>query len=155
MDPIFGEYDCKVDAKGRFLLPSALKKQLPDDEQRDFVINRGLDRCLILYPKRVWKQEMAEVYKRNQYVKRNRDFARMFINGAKPMELDGNSRVLIPKKLAEYAGIKKEIVVVGSNDRIEIWDQETFNTWYNENFDQMGALSEEVMGESGEQDGLS
>lgn len=148
MKPIFGEFECKVDAKGRFMLPSGLRKQLPESEQNDFVINRGLDKCLTLYPIRVWERELAKIHAKNQYVAKNRAFARKFMNGASPVELDSNSRVLIPRRLFEYAGIQKEIVLVASFDRMEIWDKAVYEAWLEDDQYDMEQLSEEVMGAS-------
>ena len=71
MKSLIGEYNCKLDDKGRFLMPAGLRKQLPEDQQSDFVINRGIDRCLVLYPLSVWETELARIQSRNQYLKEN------------------------------------------------------------------------------------
>lgn len=146
MRPIFGEFECKMDSKGRFVLPSGLKKQLPEDEQKEFVINRGLDQCLVLYPIKVWEEELTRIHSRNQYVERNRAFARKFMNGATPVELDGSSRVLVPKRLAGYADLDKELVLVASFDRVEIWGRDAYEKWIASDKWDMAELSEEVMG---------
>lgn len=146
MRPIYGEYECRLDSKGRFALPSGLKKQLPDDQQKEFVLNRGLDECLVLYPVKIWEGELAKIHSKNQYVAKNRAFARMFMNGATPLELDGSNRVLIPKRLAAHAKINQDIVVVAAFDRIEIWDKATYEGWLGSGQYDMEALSEEVMG---------
>lgn len=146
MRPIFGEFECKIDSKGRFVLPSGLKKQLPEAEQKDFVINRGLDECLVLYPLAVWERELQRIHSRNQYIEKNRAFARKFMNGATPLELDGSSRVLVPKRLMGYASLEKEIVLVASFDRIEIWGKEAYEKWLESDKWDMEELSEEVMG---------
>lgn len=146
MRPIFGEFECKIDSKGRFVLPSGLKKQLPEDSQKDFVINRGLDECLVLYPLAVWEAELQRIHSRNQYIEKNRAFARKFMNGATPLELDGSSRVLVPKRLMGHASLQKEIVLVASFDRVEIWGKEAYEKWLSSDKWDMEALSEEVMG---------
>jgi MraZ protein len=146
MKPIYGEYECKLDSKGRFVLPSGIKKQLPEDQQKEFVLNRGLDQCLVLYPVQVWERELKKIHSRNQYVAKNRAFARMFMNGATPIELDGSSRVLVPKRLATHASIDKDVVVVASVDKIEIWDKGVYENWLSNSGWDMEALSEEVMG---------
>ncbi|MFN8396845.1 MAG: division/cell wall cluster transcriptional repressor MraZ [Bacteroidia bacterium] len=146
MRPIYGEYECRLDSKGRFAFPSGLKKQLPDDQQKEFVLNRGLDECLVLYPVKVWEAELRKIHSRNQYVAKNRAFARMFQSGALPVELDASNRVLIPKRLAAHAKIDQDIVVVASFDRIEIWDKASYETWLSSGQYDMEALSEEVMG---------
>lgn len=146
MRPIYGEYECKMDSKGRFVLPSGIKKQLPEDQQREFVLNRGLDQCLVLYPVKVWESELRKIHSRNQYVAKNRAFARMFMNGATPIELDASGRVLVPKRLATHGNIDKDIIVVASVDKIEIWDKASYEAWINGDQWDMEALSEEVMG---------
>ena len=149
MKPIFGEYDCKMDAKGRFLLPSGLKKQLPEGEQEEFVVNRGIDTCLVMYPLKVWEKELENIYSKNQFVQKNRAFARKFLNGATPVALDGNYRVNVPKRLMEHANLKKELVLVASFDRIELWDRATYETWLSDDRFDLEKLSEEVMGDEG------
>ena len=149
MRPIFGEFECKIDSKGRFVLPSGLKKQLPEGEQKDFVINRGLDECLVLYPLSVWERELKRIHSRNQYIEKNRAFARKFMNGATPLELDGSSRVLVPKRLMGHASLQKEIVLVASFDRVEIWGKEAYDKWLESDKWDMEELSEEVMGGDG------
>jgi MraZ protein len=146
MRPVFGEYECKIDSKGRFVLPSGLKKQLPEDQQKDFVISRGLDPCLVLYPQQVFEHELKRIHARNQYVEKNRAFARMFINGSMPLELDGSSRVLVPKRLAAEAGLEKDLILVANVDRIEIWEKVRYEQWLTDNKGNLERLSEEVMG---------
>jgi len=145
MNPLFGEYACKVDPKGRFLLPAALLKQLNDADQHDFVINRGLDPCLVLYPLRIWKEELSKIFAKNQYTAKNRAFARRFQAGATPLTLDGQKRVLVPKRLAEWAEIDKSIVLIGAFDRIEIWSEARYEAWLNDASNDLEALSEDVM----------
>lgn len=150
MRPIFGEYECKIDSKGRFVLPSGLRKQLPKENQGEFVINRGLDDCLVLYPIDVWERELKRIHSQNQYVAANRAFARKFMNGATPVELDSNGRVLVPKRLAGHAGLEKEVVLVASFDRIEIWGKEVYEKWLASDKWDMETLSEQVMGSASE-----
>lgn len=147
MRPIFGEYDCKIDSKGRFLLPAGVKKQLPKGQQEDFVVNRGIDPCLVLYPKKVWEEELKEIYAKNRFVQKNRAFARKFLNGATPVSIDGNSRILIPKRLVEHAKLGKEMVLVAAFDRIELWDKKTYDKWLKDERFDLEKLSEEVMGD--------
>lgn len=155
MKPIFGEFECKLDAKGRFLLPSGLKRQLPQNEQESFVVNRGIDTCLVLFPIRVWEEELSKIHAKNQYIAKNRAFARKFQSGAMPVALDGNSRINIPKRLMEYAGLSKEVVLVASFDRVEIWDKDAYEAWLDDDQFDMEKLSEEVMGNGGGSETIS
>lgn len=148
MASLIGEYVCKKDAKGRFLLPSGLKRQLPDDQQTDFVINRGFESYLVLFPIPVWEAEMERLQGLNQYVKRNRDFVRRFLNGAQPITLDSNGRVLIPKRLIEYAALDKEMILIARIDRVELWDKQKYDTWMaSMDGDDMGTMAEDVLGD--------
>lgn len=143
---IFGEFECKADAKGRFLMPAALLKQLPEEQRTEFVMNRGLDDCLTLYSQQVWQEELTKIYSRNQFVAENRTFARLFQAGAVPVSLDSSNRLLIPKKLAEHAEIDKDLILIGSGNKIEIWSQQRFETQLNANLPNMAEISERVMG---------
>lgn len=145
MHTLIGEYDCKLDAKGRFLMPAGLRKQLPEDQQTDFVVNRGLDKCLVMYPIPVWERELARIQSKNQYVKRNRDFTRLFLNGATRVELDASGRVLLPKRLMEFAGLDKDVMLVGQIDKVEIWDLSGYEQMMNDPGLDLEQLAEEVM----------
>ena len=109
MKVLVGEYACTLDTKGRFLLPSALRKQLPEGEQTHFVLNKGLDNCLVLYPQKIWETELAKIQSLNMYETKNRTFARVFLSGASEVELDSSDRVLIVRSLIEKIGLTKEI----------------------------------------------
>jgi len=149
MIALIGEYDCKMDAKGRFLVPAGLRKQLPEEQQSEFVINRGLDKCLTIFPVPVWEKELARLQSRNQYVKKNRAFLRMFLNGATKVQLDGNGRALVPKRLMEHAGLTKEVVLLAQIDRIEIWDRKAYDEMMDDPEFDFEELAEEVMREEG------
>jgi MraZ protein len=148
MSFIFGEFECKADAKGRFLMPAALLRQLPEDQRTGFVMNRGLDKCLVLYTEQVWQEELTKIYSKNQFVAENRAFARMFQSGATPLELDGSNRLLVPRKLAEYAGIDKELVLIGSGNKIEVWSKTVFDAQLAQDLPNLAAISERVMADA-------
>ena len=157
MTNFIGEFECKLDAKGRLMLPSSLKKQLDPAAQERFVMNRGFEKCLVLYPKNDWEYISAEVNKLNQYVKKNRDFIRYFYRGATELGLDGTGRLLFPKRMLEYTGAKKEVVLFAYGNRIEVWDKKTYNGLLADEPDEFATLAEEVMGGSNnqEEDGVS
>ncbi len=150
MKALIGEHYCKLDAKGRFLLPASLRKQLPEEMQKDFVMNRGIEKCLVLHPEQVWEAQLEKIFSKNQFIEKNRRFARRFTNGATPIELDGSARVLIPKRLMEYAALSKEIVLVAQKDKIEIWDKDAYDQWLDEDDEDIALLAEEVMSEEPE-----
>src|SRR5690242_5299435 len=121
-----GEYEVTVDAKGRFLLPAAVKKKLPEGSPDEFVINRGFEKCLSLYPVQNWQPIMEGMSKLNDFDHKVREFRRYFFNGATEVELDSAGRLLIPPPLREHAGIGRDVVLVGAIDKIEIWDSKKY-----------------------------
>jgi len=146
MISFLGEYESTVDAKGRFLLPAGLKKQLPQDESAQFVINRGFEKCLTLYPLQSWNPIFETISKQNDFDPKVREFRRYFLNGATQIELDSAGRILLPKNLIEHASLEKDIVLVSAVNKIEIWDknkyQQFFDSFTSESF---SALANEVM----------
>jgi MraZ protein len=133
-----GEYEATLDPKGRFLLPVGLKKQLPEDGNAQFVINRGLEKCLTLYPMKSWEPIFNEISKLNDFDPKVREFRRRFFNGAIMTELDSAGRLLVPPNLKEHASLEKDIVLVSAVNKIEIWDkvkyQQLFESFSPESF---------------------
>ena len=117
MSGFLGEHICKVDAKGRVKLPSALKKQVESANKGRFVINRGFEKCLVLYPFDEWKRVTAKVNKLNTFKRKEREFVRYFYRGATKLVLDGTDRILLPKHLLEYAGVKKEMLMTAKPEQ--------------------------------------
>ncbi|GAB4249101.1 MAG: division/cell wall cluster transcriptional repressor MraZ [Vicingaceae bacterium] len=146
MANFIGEFECKLDAKGRLMLPSGLRKQLDPEAQERFVMNRGFEKCLVLYPKNEWQGISEEVNRLNQYVKKNREFIRYFYRGATELGLDTTGRLLFPKRMLDYAGITKEVVLFAYSNRIEVWDKETYDNLLTDEPDDFADLAEEVMG---------
>jgi MraZ protein len=146
-----GEYEVTLDAKGRFLLPAAFKKQLAEEEANQFVINRGIESCLSLYPMQSWNPIFSEVSNLNEFDPKVRQFRRYFLNGATNVELDSASRLLVPKSLLEYAGLVKDIVLVSAVNKIEIWDKIKYTKFF-ESFspESYSELANEVMNKNGE-----
>lgn len=144
---LIGTYECKADAKGRLMLPSAIKKQLSGVLQTGFVLKRSVFQpCLELYPLEEWNVLMEKVNKLNRFVKKNNDFIRRFTAGVKMIELDVSGRMLIPKDLHSFAGISKEVVLSSSVNIIEIWDKNKYETAIDEATLDFAELAEEVMG---------
>jgi MraZ protein len=126
MLPLYGEYECSVDEKGRLKLPAVLLKKIGDSAAGQFSINRGFEKCLSLYPEKVWEEVIEKINNLNTFVTEQRNFVRYFIRGLKEVSMDSAERVLLPKPLMEYAGIQKEIIIVGYRDYVEIWDKATY-----------------------------
>ena len=152
MANLLGEYECKIDAKGRIMVPASLKKQVPPEAEERFVINRGFEKCLVLYPMNEWRDISEEINKLNLYVKKNRDFVRYFQRGATELHLDGNNRLLLPKNLLGYADISKTIVLFAYSNRIEVWDKEIYINLLTDEPEDFSTLAEDVMGNIDTQD---
>lgn len=145
MTRFIGEYECRLDNKGRLILPAALKKQVPQEADGQFVVNRGFEKYLVMYPKNEWDTITDEINRLNQYVKENRDFIRYFYRGATELSLDGSARLLLPKRLQEYAGISQDIVLFAHTNKIEIWSAESYNNILANEPNDFAALAEKVM----------
>ena len=144
---LIGSYECKVDAKGRLMLPSGLKKQIQPILNEGFIIKRSVfQKCLELYPMTEWNQEITGVNKLNRFVKKNADFIRMFMAGVRTLEIDNAGRILIPKDLIKFSDIKRETVLASSVNRIEIWNKDLYEKVLNDPNIDFGALAEDVMG---------
>ena len=146
---LLGEYDCKLDAKGRMMLPKGLKKQLEESLHEGFVVNRDIfSKSLVIYPWRVWQDLSATVNKLNKFKQKNVLFIRKFNSGATRIELDGQGRLLLPSALLGYAEVEKEVKLNALTDRIELWSKKNYELMLEEDID-MASLSEEVMGDVG------
>ena len=148
MNYLIGTYECKIDVKGRLLIPIALKKQIADSISQGFVLKRAVfQQCLELYPLQQWKDLISKVNKLNRFKKKNNDFIRRFTAGLKFIELDNTGRLLIPKELTEFANIKREIVLSSSVNIIEIWDKSKYEKTIDNSKSDFAQLAEEVMGD--------
>jgi MraZ protein len=144
---LIGTYECKADAKGRVLFSSALKKQLQPVLNEGFVIKRAVFQpCLELYSMEEWQLIMTKINKLNKFVKKNNDFIRRFTAGVKIVEFDAAGRVLIPKDLADFAGISKQVVLSSAVNIIEIWDKDKYEKAIDDATVDFAVLAEEVMG---------
>ena len=126
-----GEFSCKVDNKGRFMWPIKFREDLSEVE---FVITRGLDNCIDLFPKNIWEEEIVEKrLKKLNLTKRNhRDYQRFILSAATKLVLDNQGRVNLPASLIKHANINKDAIVTGSNDHIEIWAEEKWKEYISE-----------------------
>jgi MraZ protein len=141
-----GEYNCKLDDKGRLRMPAPLLKQMEGMVEAGFVLNRGFEKCMVLYPKSAWAAITEEIQKLNLYVKQNRDFVRYFFRGATELEIDSSQRINLPKNLSEYAEVDKEVILFAYFDRIEIWAKEQYDSLMDDEPHDFATLAEEVMG---------
>jgi len=149
MATFIGDYSCRLDAKGRFILPAAFKKQMPPGSPDRFVVRRDIfEQCLVLYTIDDWNIQLEKIRSRiNPYNREHNVFLRNFFKGTAELALDGNNRLLIPKRLLELAGIGRDIVLAGQDGRIEIWDAERYGKIEMPS-DEFANLAEKLLGNS-------
>ena len=131
-----GEYQHTLDGKGRVIIPSKLRDGLGDR----FVITRGLDQCLFVYPNSEWVRLEQKLKQLPFTQKDSRAFSRFFFSGAMELEADKQGRILIPNNLREYAGIEKDVMFIGVSNRVEIWNEEAWKGYFdqaNENYEEL------------------
>ena len=139
-----GEFHHNIDEKSRLIIPSKFRSELGET----FIITKGLDKCLFIYSKTEWDKIMQKV-STLQFTKKNvRAFERAFIGGASTIEFDKQGRINITSPLVHYANIQKECVIIGVNERLEIWSLEEFNNYMKENEDSLEERTENIF-ESG------
>jgi len=152
---LIGTYECKADIKGRVMVPTALKKQLASVASSGFIIKRAVFQpCLELYPMEEWNALMVKMNSLNRFNRKNVDFIRRFTAGVKQVELDATGRLNIPKDLAVFAGITKEITISSAINIVEIWDKAKYEQAIDDAASDFADLAEEVMGDA-DSDGIS
>lgn len=146
MISFLGEFEATLDSKGRFLLPAGFKRQIPEGESTRFVINRGFEKCLSLYPMQSWQPLYDQISTLNDFDPKVREFRRYFLNGAIMVEPDAAGRLLIPQNLKDYAGLGKDIVLAAAVNKIEIWDKEQYQKFFEAySPDDFSSLAQSVM----------
>ena len=135
------------------MLPNALKKQLNASLQEGFVLKRSVfQQCLELYPMQEWNSMMQKINKLNRFVKKNNDFIRRFTAGVRVIEIDATGRILVPKDLAIFASVEKDIVLSSAVNIIEIWDKELYEKAIDDSVGDFADLAEDVMGNVNDDD---
>jgi MraZ protein len=151
MTIFIGDYTCKVDAKGRVMLPAAFKKQMPQAAQDKYVIKKDIyEKCLVLYPMDEWERQNQLIRQNiNPYNKDHNRFLREFFKDTAEAELDSNNRFLIPMRLLNLVGIDKEteVVLAGQLGKIEIWAKDQYDKT-SEQIEDFGELANKILGGS-------
>ena len=133
-----GEYSHTIDTKGRLIIPSKFREELGDE----FVLTKGLDGCLSIYPMEQWKIFEKKLEALPLRKKNARKFSRLFVAGATTCELDRQGRILVPATLREFAGLEKDVVLTGNLNRIEVWSKAKWSE--NNDYDDMDAIAEDM-----------
>ena len=132
--------------KGRLRVPSMLLRQLGGSGPYRFFVNRGFEKCLVIYPEKVWEENLEKINTLNVYRTQERNFIRYFFRGVCDVNTDTADRILINKNLLQYAEIEREVILFAYLDRIEMWDQKAYMTWLSKQPEDFAGLAEQVLG---------
>ncbi|MDH5474084.1 MAG: division/cell wall cluster transcriptional repressor MraZ [Cyclobacteriaceae bacterium] len=134
------EYTCKLDAKGRLVLPARFKSALPESSGNQLVVGHGFDPCLVIYPMVEFKKKESQISGLNEFDAENRKLQRAFFNSHTEVELDNSGRFLIPKKALAYAKLEKEAILIGVGKKIEVWSPAFYNGFMTQNAEEYSQL---------------
>ncbi|MFH1692632.1 MAG: division/cell wall cluster transcriptional repressor MraZ [Candidatus Omnitrophota bacterium] len=141
----YGEYAHYIDNKGRLILPSKFRETAKSHFVEKFFITRGLDKCLFMFTEEEWKA-VEQKFKSMPFTNQDaRKFNRIYFSGAVDLIPDKQGRVLVPGYLKEYAGIKRDVVVIGVSNRIEIWGKDQWHNFYQENLESFEGTAEKLI----------
>ena len=122
-----GEYECKLDAKGRLTLPSKVKSRLPEVSGNQLVLSKGLETCIVVYPQVEYMKIYARIASLSEFNEEYRELQRNLFRRIADVDLDSVGRILIPRQMTHHAGLQKQVIIVGLGNRFEIWDADTYN----------------------------
>ena len=150
MIKFIGEYTAKMDDKGRIVFPSPFKALLPSDSPMKFVVKKDIfERCLVVYPFGEWERLMDDLRSKiNPYNREHTRFMREFQCSTAELQLDGNGRFLVPRRLMQAIGADKDVVLLGVDRHIELWDAATYDSQHL-SADELGNLAEKILGQGG------
>ena len=134
-----GEFHHTVDNKGRLIIPSRVREDLGDQ----FIVTRGLEKCLFIYPRDEWNN-IIQKYKQLPDTKDRRYFMRIFLSGATICELDKQGRINIPIPLLEYASLEKDCIIIGVDERLEVWSKERWDAFITENEENLSDIADNL-----------
>lgn len=141
----YGEFEHALDRKGRLVIPSKFREALKEHYIERFFITRGLDKCLFMFSEDEWRSQ-EQKFKNMSFTKSEyRRFNRLYFSGASAIVLDKQARILIPPYLKGYAGIKRDVYIIGVSNRIEIWSRENWKSYYSESKDTFEEVAEKLM----------
>lgn len=140
-----GQFTYSVDSKGRIAIPAKLRKHVAADANDTFVMTRGLSNCIDLYPLDEWQRIEEKLLQLNSFQPDDLRFIRMFVQYATEDTMDGQSRILIPSLLIEYAKIEKEVLILGALKKIEVWNPKIYDEYLNQSSQTYEEIAAKVM----------
>lgn len=141
----YGEHEHTIDKKGRIIIPSKFRESLKEYDIEELYVTRGLDKCLFVFTESEWKSQESK-FKAIPFTKSEaRKFNRLYFSGATQIECDKQGRILIPKYLKDFAEIKRDVVLIGVSNRIEIWAKEAWHEYYKGSKGSFEEIAEKLM----------
>ncbi len=140
-----GQETFSLDSKGRVNIPAKMRKSVSPEAGDTFTVTRGQEKCIVAYPMDEWRKYEEKFEKLNQYDEKNRYFLRMLLMWSEEVGLDAQQRVMLPKKLLEFAGIEGKVLIVGMVDHIEFWNPESFEKYLGSYSESYEAVASRVM----------
>jgi MraZ protein len=145
----YGEYEHTIDKKGRLIIPSRFRDSFREYDVHKLYITRGLDKCLFVFTENEWKSQESK-FKSVPFTRsESRKFNRIYFAGASEIECDKQGRILIPKYLKDYAGIKRDVMIIGVANRIEVWSKDAWSSYYGSAKESFEDIAEKLMMQEG------
>lgn len=141
----YGEYAHSIDRKGRIILPAKFREVAKANFVEKFFITRGLDKCLFMFSEEEWRSQEQKFRALSFTKQESRKFNRVYFSGAVDIVIDGQGRFIVPQFLKDFAGIKREVVIIGVSNRIEIWSQEIWRQFYSESRNSFEEIAEKMI----------
>jgi MraZ protein len=141
----YGEYEHTIDRKGRLILPSKFREVAKANFIEKFFVTRGLDKCLFMFSEEEWKVQEAKFKVLPFTKKETRKFNRVYFSGAVDIAVDSQGRFIVPQYLKDFAGIKRDVVIIGFANRIEIWSKDTWQEFYSQSRDSFEDIAERLI----------
>lgn len=137
---LIGEFHHNLDNKNRLMMPAKILRALEDE----VIVTRGFERCLLVYPLKKWDEVIAKFSELSITKSDTRKFMRILLSGATSCKFDAQNRICIPGVLKEYAEISKEVVILGLDDHLEIWSEDAYNKFLDENLESFAEIAESI-----------
>jgi len=141
----YGEYLHTLDRKGRIILPSKFRDAAKANFVEKFYLTRGLDKCLFMFAEEEWKLQEQKFRIMSFTKQESRKFNRIYFSGAVEIIPDKQGRILVPQYLKDFAGIKREVIIIGVSNRIEIWSRDSWGEFYNSSKESFEDIAEKLI----------
>lgn len=145
----YGEHEHSIDEKGRLIIPSKFREVFKENYVERFFLTRGLDTCLFVFAEDEWKKQETKFRSLPFTSAEARHFNRIYFSGACEVTCDKQGRILVPDYLKEFAGIKRDVIIVGVSSRMEIWAKENWEVFYKNTKGSFEKIAENIFGAEG------